>query len=196
LSLKWVPVRPDRGNYVGMTERGGTAIGERTSVTIRPYRSADHGPCRRLWAELTEQHNELYDTHSGGADPGAEFEEYLARLDLTGMWVADHAEEGVVGLVGLILNGRAGIVEPVIVAAPHRGQGIGRALLGHVANQARGRGMTALTVSPESRNEAAIRCLHAAGYDTLTAVELTLDLSNRGPQRRDGLEFQGLRFSC
>jgi GNAT superfamily N-acetyltransferase len=180
-----------------MTERSGTAsIGERMSVTIRPYRSVDHSACRQLWAELTEQHNELYGTHAGGADPGAEFEEYLARLDLTGMWVADHPEDGVVGLVGLILNGRAGMVQPVIVTATHRGQGIGRALLEHLARQARDRGMTALTVSPESRNEAAIRCLYAAGYDTLTAVELTLDLSSRGPERRDGLDFQGLRFHC
>jgi len=180
-----------------MTERSGTAaISERTRATIRPYRSADHGACRRLWAELTEQHNELYDIHSADdADLGADFEEYLARLDLTGMWVADHPDDGVVGLVGLILNGRAGTVEPVIVTARHRGRGIGRALLGHVAQEARGRGMTALTISPESRNEAAIRCLHSAGYDTLTAVELTLDLGRHGPERRDGVEFDGLRFS-
>jgi GNAT superfamily N-acetyltransferase len=183
-----------------VTESGGaTTISEQALVTIRPYRSADHGACRRLWAELTEEHRELYGTsgtasEAEAADPGVAFEEYLARLDLSGMWVADHPEDGVVGFVGLILNGRAGRVHPVVVTAPRRGEGIGRALLGHVAQEARGRGMTALTVSPESRNEAAIRCLHAAGYDALASIELTLELGGRGPEWRDGIEFQNLRF--
>jgi GNAT superfamily N-acetyltransferase len=180
-----------------MTERSGvTAISERSGATIRPYRSADHGACRRLWVEMVEQHRQLYGP-AGSADEndqGAGFEEYLARLDLSGMWVADHPEDGVVGLVGLILKGRAGAVEPVIVTERHRGHGVGRALLDHLAQEARGRGMTALTVSPDSRNETAIRSLHAAGYDTLSSVELTLDLSRRGHERRDGLEFEGLQF--
>ena len=68
------------------------------------------------------------------------------------MWVADHPDHGVVGLVGLILDGRAGEVEPVVVSAHRRGQGIGRALLDHVAREARGRAMTSLTVSPAARN--------------------------------------------
>ncbi|MBX6354443.1 MAG: GNAT family N-acetyltransferase [Micromonosporaceae bacterium] len=167
-----------------------------TLAAVRPYRPTDHGACRRLWVELTEHHRELYDDPSfGGADPGAEFEEYLTRIDLSGVWVADHAEDGVVGLVGLLLKGRAGEVQPVVVAARHRGQGIARALLAHVAEQAQRRGLKYLTITPASRNVSAIQCLHAAGYQVLSGVELTLDLGRRNNRWRDGLNLHDLRFS-
>jgi GNAT superfamily N-acetyltransferase len=165
-------------------------------AAVRPYRPTDHSACRRLWAELTEHHRELYDDPSlGGSDPGAAFEEYLTRIDLSGVWVAEHVEDGVVGFVGLLLKGRAGEVEPVVVAAAHRGKGIGKALLAHVADQARRRGLRYLTVTPVSRNVSAIQCLHAAGYEVLSGVELTLDLARRNHQWRDGLELHDLRFS-
>ena len=84
-------------------------------VTVRSYRPSDHSAGRRLWAELDSQHHLMY----GGSvdDPGAGFEEYLTRLDVGGLWVADHADDGVIGLVGLIMRGRAGEVEPVVVTA-------------------------------------------------------------------------------
>jgi GNAT superfamily N-acetyltransferase len=166
------------------------------SAAVRPYRPTDHGPCRQLWAELTEHHRGLYDDPTlGGVDPGAAFDEYLTRLDVSGVWVADHPEDGVIGLVGLLLKGRAGEVEPVVVSPPHRGQGIGRALLTHVAEEARRRGLKYLTTTPVSRNLSAIQCLHAAGYEVLSGVELTLDLSRRSHEWRDGLELHDLRFS-
>jgi GNAT superfamily N-acetyltransferase len=180
-----------------MTERSGTAaVSERTRATIRPYRAVDHAAARRLWAELTNEHRELYPAGNGNSDgdPGAAFEEYLARIDLSGVWVADDPGAGVIGMAGLILRGRVGEVEPVVITASRRGEGIGRALLGHVAEQARNRGLSALTISPAARNIAAIRCLHAAGYDALSAIELTLDLTRRRREWRDGVEFQDLRF--
>ncbi|MCW6007973.1 GNAT family N-acetyltransferase [Micromonospora sp. CPCC 205371] len=162
---------------------------------MRSYRPNDHSAGRRLWVELAAQHRQLYDDPGfGGADPGAAFEEYLTRLDLSGVWVADHPEDGVVGLVGLIMKGRSGEVEPVVVTESRRGQGIGRALLDHVAGEGRKRGLTSLTISPESRNVDAIRSLHAAGFDVLSALELTLDLGRREPERRDGLDIHQLRF--
>jgi GNAT superfamily N-acetyltransferase len=165
-------------------------------AAVRPYRPTDHSPCRRLWEELTEHHRELYDDPDlGGADPGAAFEEYLTRLDVSGVWVADDPEDGVVGLVGLVLTGRAGEVEPVVVAESHRGQGIGKSLLEYVAAEARRRGLKYLTVTPVSRNVSAIQCLHAAGYEVLSGIELTLDLSRRNHDWRDGLELHDLRFS-
>jgi GNAT superfamily N-acetyltransferase len=165
-------------------------------AAVRPYRPTDHSACRRLWEELTEHHRELYDDPDlGGADPGAAFDEYLTRLDVSGVWVADDPEDGVVGLVGLVLTGRAGEVEPVVVSGSRRGQGIGRALLEHVAAEARRRGLKYLTVTPVSRNVSAIQCLHAAGYEVLSGIELTLDLSRRNHEWRDGLELHDLRFS-
>jgi GNAT superfamily N-acetyltransferase len=175
-----------------------TVPGTEVAVTIRSYRPTDHQACRALWAELTEQHRRLYDDPSiGGDDPGAAFEEYLTRLDLSGMWVADHAEEGVVGFVGLVLAERSGEgeVEPVVVSETHRHHGIGRALLSKVADEARRRQLNHLTISPASRNVDAIRCLHSVGYTALSSVTLTLDVDSHGPKWRDGVDLHDLRFT-
>jgi ribosomal protein S18 acetylase RimI-like enzyme len=191
---------------VAMTEAVTGRVDRPTApVAIRAYRPMDHRACRSLWAELTESQRELFDDRTlGGSDPGAGFEEYLTRLDLSGMWVAEHRDEGVVGFVGLVLGdpinrtggiNRSGQVEPIVVASHLRDRGIGRALLDHVAGEARRRGLTNLTISPVSRNVEAIRCFYAAGYDVLASVTLTLDLAPRGHRWRDGLDLHELRFS-
>ena len=162
-------------------------------VTVRSYRPSDHSAGRRLWADLTNQHNRMYGEPT--EDGGEGFEEYLTRLDLCGLWVADHADDGVIGLVGLTIRGRTGVVEPIVVTISHRHKGVGRKLLRHVANEARKRNMTALTVSPASRNVDAIRSLHAAGYDVVSSIELTLDLE-RNPHewQEEGLELHDMQF--
>jgi GNAT superfamily N-acetyltransferase len=153
-------------------------------VTIRPYRPFDHSACRRLWGELVEHQRELQREGAGGRDPGAGFEEYLTRLDLSGMWVADETEDGVVGFVGMVLDGRRGEVEPVVVTGALRGNGIGRALLGRVADEARRRGLARLTVSPSARDVAALHMLRATGFNRVAAITLSYDLSGRGNGRR------------
>lgn len=163
------------------------------NVSIRPYRPTDHHACRMLWAEFTEMKRDLYDEPGDGSDPGAGFEEYLTRLELSGMWVAEHPEDGVIGLVGLTLVERSGEVDPVVVTQRHRSQGVGTALLAHVAEQARRRSLRHLAVVPDSRNIAAIRCLHSAGYDLLAAVRLTLDLSGATKDAEE-MDLHGLRF--
>jgi GNAT superfamily N-acetyltransferase len=178
-------------------------------VTVRPYRPLDHRACRELWAEFIGEYRRLYaDPSLGGADPGAGFEEYLTRLDLAGVWVADHPDQGVVGLVGLVLadtgavgatarrgDHPAGEVEPVVVAARLRGRGIGRELLEYVATQARRRGMRQLSINPAVRNVHALRCLHAAGYDTIDSVTLTVALNGAAGPEGPGLDLHGLDFS-
>src|SRR5947209_20623199 len=90
------------------------------TVIIRAYRPTDHNAGHQLWAELASEHRSRYpgqvvsmastsaaaDAPSGPAgfgfaalpdnagppDPGAGFEEYLTRLDLSGMWVAQHRD--------------------------------------------------------------------------------------------------------
>ncbi|GAA0731860.1 hypothetical protein GCM10010199_48710 [Dactylosporangium roseum] len=175
-----------------MADRTGTA-----AVTIRAYRPTDHRDCRQLWAELTEEDESLYaGSAPADVDPGAAFEEYLTRLDLSGMWVAEDTglSGGVVGMVGLILDGRGGEVEPLVVASARRGAGIGRALLEHVAGQARRRGLGRLSISPAARNRDAIHCLHAAGYDALARVTLAIDLNRKSDIWRDGIDLYDLRF--
>jgi GNAT superfamily N-acetyltransferase len=162
-------------------------------VTVRSYRPGDHAAGRRLWSELTNQHNRMY----GGVadDAGAGFEEYLTRLDLGGLWVAEHADDGVIGMVGLVVRGRGGEVEPVVVTTSHRHKGVGRLLLRHVAAAAKKRGMTSLTISPASRNVDAIRSLHAAGYDVVSSIKLTMDLDrHEHTWQQEGLELHELQF--
>ncbi|GAA3349733.1 hypothetical protein GCM10020358_72960 [Amorphoplanes nipponensis] len=164
-----------------------------TPVTVRSYRPSDHSAGRRLWSELTNQHNQMYGDVPD--DAGAGFEEYLTRLDLSGLWVADHADDGVIGLVGLIMRGRGGEVEPVVVTRSHRHKGVGRKLLRHVAAEAKKRSMVSLTISPSSRNVDAIRSLHAAGYDVVSSIELTMDLDRHAHEwQQDGLELHELQF--
>ncbi|HEY6597004.1 MAG TPA: GNAT family N-acetyltransferase [Asanoa sp.] len=169
-----------------------------TDAAIRSYRPSDHAAARELWVELVSEHQSLYGSStgsgSGSADPGAAFEEYLTRLDLSGLWVADSPAAGVVGMVGLIMSGRIGEVYPVVVAAAHRRQGVGRALLDHVAGQARRRSLSRLTINPESRNLSALRALHAAGYDVLTAVELSMELRPGSSDSPAEVDLMGLRF--
>src|SRR3954466_11546987 len=162
-------------------------------VTVRSYRPSDHSAARRLWSELTNQHNRMYGEPTD--DGGEGFEEYLARLDLCGPWGAAPADDGVIGRVGLIIRGRAGVVEPIVVTISHRHKGVGRKLLRHVANEARKRNMTALTISPASRNVDAIRSLHAAGYDVVSSIELTLDLDRHQHEwQQEGLELHHMQF--
>jgi len=165
-----------------------------TNAVVRPYRPRDHSAGRALWVELAERRSSLYG-RSAGPDPGAGFENYLTRLDLSGIWVAEDPEEGVIGLVGLLMQGSTGEVEPIVVARRHRGAGVGAALLKHVTEEARKRGLARLTIRPESRNVEALKSLHAAGFDLLSAVELSLDLrpAASAPDTVD-IELFGLRF--
>jgi GNAT superfamily N-acetyltransferase len=166
-------------------------------VTIRAYRPADHNACRRLWAELIEHRRGLYGEEQRSPETGAGFEEYLTQLNLSGLWVADHVDQGIVGFIGLMLDGRAGEVDPIVVTASVRGKGIGRALLARVADEARRRGLRRLQVSPSARDVATVRTLHAAGFDAIATVTLSLPLDGRmGSPDSTGstLDLYDLRF--
>jgi GNAT superfamily N-acetyltransferase len=173
-----------RSRYAGQVDAArvaGVSVASATTVAEEPAGTASFG-----FAALPE--------NTGPPDPGAGFEEYLTRLDLSGMWVAQHRDDGVVGFVGLLLQGRAGAVDPVVVASQRRGEGIGRALLEHVADQARRRGLRELSVSPALRNVEAIHCLFRAGYDTVSSVTLTLDLTGRQRPAGESLDLHGVRL--
>ncbi|HEX6872953.1 MAG TPA: GNAT family N-acetyltransferase [Micromonosporaceae bacterium] len=186
-------------------------------MTIRPYRPSDHNACHALWGELTEHRSRLHGDanrtvreRSGprgaaelggqsapGPDAGAGFEEYLTQLNLSGMWVAEHAEFGVAAFAGLVLDGRTGEVDPVVVTESLRGRGIGRTLLARVAEEAVRRGLRRLTISPPVRDRAALHSLHASGFDTIATVTLSYDLragAGGAPAGVDTLDLFDLRF--
>jgi len=175
-----------------MTETVAAARGLH-GVTIRPYRPSDHNACRALWAELVEHRSSLYGTPIGDSDPGAGFEEYLTQLNLSGLWVADDEETGVVAFVGLMLDGRSGRVDPIVVTRGMRGRGIGRALLARVADEARRRGLQRLSVSPAVRDAAALHMLHASGFGSVATVTLTYDVVGQGAPA-ETLDLFGLTF--
>jgi GNAT superfamily N-acetyltransferase len=163
------------------------------AITIRPYLDADLPACRQLWVELTEAHRVLYDSPGiGGDDPGAQFDAHLAAVGPGRLWVAD-AGGRVVGLTGLIVEDGAGEVEPVVVAASHRGRGIGRLLVDRVITEARRLGLRDLNIRAVGRNRQAIAFYHDAGFDTIGYVELLMRLDGSGPWR-DGETIGGRRF--
>jgi GNAT superfamily N-acetyltransferase len=144
--------------------------------TIRPFHPSDLEACRALWVELAERHREIYgDPAIGGDDPSVHFDKHLARVGPERLWVAEHAGQ-VVGLVGLIVDGREAEVEPVVVASAHRSEGIGQALLERVVKEAKGLGIRYLNVKPVARNREAIAFYYDCGFRTLGVIEMFMDL--------------------
>jgi GNAT superfamily N-acetyltransferase len=178
-----------------MTVPGRPAAPANSEVIVREYAEGDYGACRSLWAQLTEYHRSIYgDPSIGGDDAGAGFDGYLAEPRRLGSWVAE-SHGGVIGLTGLFDHGRSGEVEPVVVAAGARNQGVGRLLIGRVADEARARGHQYLAIRPVARNVAAIRRFYAAGFRTLGGhVDLTMDLAARRHEWLTGASLHGLDF--
>jgi len=144
--------------------------------TVRPYQPSDRQGCRALWTELAQHHREIYgDPSIGGDDPGLYFDEHLVRVGPERLWVAEHAGQ-VVGLVGLIVDGQEAEVEPIVVAAACRSEGIGQALVERVVNEARELGIRYLGVKPVARNLEAIAFYYDCGFRTLGEIEMFMDL--------------------
>ncbi|MEE9298139.1 MAG: GNAT family N-acetyltransferase [Acidimicrobiia bacterium] len=145
--------------------------------TVRPYEPGDLQACRDLWVELTEHHRLIYGVDSiGGDDPGSQFDDHLAAVGPTRLWVAEH-DGAVVGLTGLIVDGTSAEVEPVVVSKAARGRGFGVALVERVVAEARTLGIELLSVRPVARNTSALRFFHDAGFDVLGHIEAFMDLN-------------------
>jgi len=164
-------------------------------MTIRNYVSTDLERCRSLWAEMVERHREIYEDPSiGGENPGIEFDNHLDKVGPERVWVAE-ADEEVVGFASLILDGEQAEVEPMVVASEHRGGGIGRKLLNHVAEEAKRLGVLCLYVKPVARNEEAISFFYDAGFKTLGHIQLFQWLGESFPgQWKKGPELFGKAF--
>ncbi len=169
------------------------AVPAADEIEIRSYEPADRDACRVLWVELTQHHRDIYGAPTiGGDDPGAIFDEQLDKVGSGNLWVAVDGDR-VVGLTGIQETGDLVEVEPVIVAASHRGRGIGRRLVEHVVAVARERQVPILSVRPVARNADAIAFFHGAGFTTLGHLELFMDL-RPGRTWQDGETIAGQEF--
>jgi GNAT superfamily N-acetyltransferase len=163
------------------------------NVVVREYAPRDYVAGRRLWAELTEHHRRIYgDPTIGGDDPGSGFDAYLEIPQRLVSWVAVIGDE-VVGLTGLLDHGTSGEVEPVVVQAARRRQGIGQALIETVVAEARSRGYEYLAIRPVARNVTAIQSFYDLGFRTLGGhIDLTMDLKDRRHRWLQGVNLHGL----
>jgi N-acetylglutamate synthase-like GNAT family acetyltransferase len=150
------------------------------TIEIRNYRPSDLDACRRLWAELTQAHREIYhDPTIGGADPGKWFDDHLEKLGSDRIWLAD--DQGVMcGMTGLELTDEQGVVEPLVVSPEYRFRGLGRLLVERVMEEASRLGLRYLSVRPVARNQAAISFFYHAGFNLLGQIELFMELGQVG----------------
>jgi GNAT superfamily N-acetyltransferase len=165
-------------------------------VEVRVYRAADLEDGRRLYAQLVEHHREIYDDPTiGGDDPGAGFDEYLARPERLVTWVAVDGP-AVVGLAGLLWEGDESTIEPVIVDRRHRRAGIGRRLIATAVEESRRRGATDVNIRPVARNVSAIQAFHDLGFRTLGHLQLFMSLDRDDSYWQAGPELHGREFGC
>jgi len=163
-------------------------------VTIRPFEEQDAGACRGLWGELTRAHRALYDDASiGGDDPGSGFDAYLGEFAGARKWVAERGGS-VIGFVGLIIRGRQGEIEPVVVSFDARGQGVGRSLVEAAVEAARAEGVDQLKASPVARNSHAIDFFHSLGFTALGHLDLLMDFRHPDGYWQPGEHVAGSDF--
>jgi len=161
-------------------------------ATIREYQPVDFDACRTLWEELTQRHREIYDDPTiGGDDPGQGFEAYLANPERQGTWVAE-VDGRVVALAGLIVKGKEGEIEPVVVSAEYRSRGIGTMLVRHVIEEAKVAGVGYVSVRPVARNREAMAFFVKLGFDLLGHVQLFQEFSGTDrSQWKSGISIHG-----
>ena len=73
-------------------------------------------------------------------------------------------------------GGRAALFEDLVVRPEHRGRGVGKALLGHVIEQARGDGILRLTLLTDADNDRAQALYRKAGFSASPMRPMRLKL--------------------
>lgn len=151
-------------------------------MIVRDYRAEDESACRALFEELVDVHRKLYPD----AEIGANFS-HEGRL-----LVAENEGE-VVGFAGMVRHPHSVEIEPIVIAPGSRGQGVGRALVERVVEEARAEeGVTQVYAQPAGRNRDAFAFFNAVGLDLLAYARLQLDLEPR--DRRPGETLGGVEF--
>jgi len=164
-------------------------------VKIRNYKESDDVFCQNLWIELTEYHQEIYDDPSiGGENLAQGFKDHLEQYGGESIWVAE-VDEMIIGLIGLIVRGKAAEVEPIIIKSSHRKKGIGKKLLRFIINHAREKEIKYLSIRPVARNKMAIKIFHKMGFNTIGHVELFMDLKEKENKKwKTGIKIHDISF--
>ncbi len=163
------------------------------TLAIRPYGGSDLEACRDLWRELTQRHRDIYDDQSiGGEDPGLEFDEHLRRRSIVGTWVAEQSSE-IVGFVSLLVEGKEGEIDPIVVESESRSRGIGKQLLDLMIEEAKRRGVRSLSIRPVARNVEAMALYHEMGFRTLGHIDMFMDLQG-DTQWKYSIEIHGRKY--
>ena len=150
-------------------------------VLVREYEPRDRDACTDLWVQLTQWHRDIYEDQTiGGDDLTVWFDKYMAEQKPVHVWVAEDGGR-IVGFIGALERERRWELEPIVVAASHRRQGVGEALARTLIEAARAEGQRGLEVRPAARNAGALRFFHGMGFDVLGQLELVLDLAK--PER-------------
>jgi GNAT superfamily N-acetyltransferase len=151
-------------------------------VIVREYRAADEDSCRKLFAELVDVHRKLYPDAEIGATFSPDGRLFVAEL-----------EGEVVGFAGMLRHPHSVEIEPIVIASGRRGDGVGRALVERVVEEARAEeGVTQVYAQPAGRNRDAFAFFKSVGLDVLAYARLQLDLEPR--DRRPGETLGGRAF--
>lgn len=164
-------------------------------MEIRNYSAGDLEVCRSLWAEMVQQHRDIYNDQSiGGENPGLEFDKHLELIGEEKIWLAESGGE-VIGFTSLIQNGEEAEIEPVVVSSGHRGKGVGEKLIKHAVEEARKLKVLCLYVKPVARNKDAVSFFYDCGFKTVGHIQMFMWLGESVPDMwKDGLDIFGRKF--
>ena len=164
-------------------------------MKVRNYTDPDIDVCRSLWAEMVQQHRDIYDDPSiGGDNPGLEFDRHIELVGVEKIWLAE-TEGDVLGFTSLIIKDQEAEIEPIIVATKHRGKGVGEQLIKHAVEEAKKFNVLCLYVRPVARNKDAISFFYECGFRTVGHIQLFtwLDKSESNTWK-EGLDLFGKSF--
>jgi GNAT superfamily N-acetyltransferase len=165
-------------------------------MKIRNYKPIDLDVCRSLWAEMVQQHRDIYEDQSiGGDNPGLEFDKHLESVSSDRIWLAE-TEGEVIGFTSLIVKDQEAEIEPIIVSEKHRGKGAGEGLIEHVVEEAKKLNVLCLYVRPVARNKNAISFFYDCGFRTIGHIQLFTWLGEPGSNAwKEGLDIFGKTFN-
>jgi GNAT superfamily N-acetyltransferase len=148
--------------------------------------TADAPAAARLLKEFLSEDEFYLDSSavygdSGGGGVERAVETFLARPELGFVWLAylDDQPAGICIICYAVSTSIGGIVaklDDVYVAAPARNRGVGKAMLGALADELRGGGVGRIDTAVHMKNADAARFYAALGYRPLHEERLSLVL--------------------